>query len=94
MMIVSTLVVVATVITVYYKISIHSLALWGIIGIILPLNKSSDQGLLLVPTVIVILIAGLVMSSRLLLDTHTPREVMFGGMLGFAMGFIGVVLLF
>ena len=49
LMIISFLVVIAAVITLFYKVSIHSAAIWGIIGILLPLNKISN-GLLLVPT--------------------------------------------
>jgi membrane-associated phospholipid phosphatase len=93
LMIISFLVVIAAVITLFYKVSIHSAAIWGIIGILLPLNKVSS-GVLLVPTVVLIAAAGLVMSSRLMLNAHTPREVLTGSVLGFAVGFTGIVILF
>ena len=80
-------------ITLFYKVSIHSAAIWGIVGILLPLNKVAD-GLLLIPTVILIVAAGLVMSSRLMLNAHTPREVLVGSLLGFGVGFSGIAILF
>lgn len=94
MMIVSTMVVFATVVTFFYKISVHSLAMWGAVGMMLPMNKVSEVGSLLIPTVIVIVFAGLVMSARLALDAHTPREVLVGSTSGFAIGFFGMIILF
>ncbi len=92
-MIISAMVVSSACITLFYKVSIHSAAIWGIVGILLPLNKISN-GVLLIPTVIIIVFAGLVMSSRLMLNAHTPREVLSGSLLGFGLGFVGVVMLF
>jgi hypothetical protein len=94
MIIISSLVLASAIVTVFYKISIHSLALWGGVGILLPLNKAVEEAALLWPTVGVILCAGLVMSSRLLLNAHVPREIMFGSLLGFGMGFAGMIILF
>lgn len=93
MLIVSLMVVISTVITFFYKVSIHSISIWGAVGIVLPLNKIVD-GSLLLPTAATIAIAGFVMSSRLLLNAHTPREILFGAMIGFSIGFGGLVILF
>ena len=94
MAIISLMVVISTVITLFYKISVHGLAIWGMVGMLLPMNKVSEIKSLLVPTVILIVIAGLVMSSRLALNAHTPREVMAGSVMGFAIGFFGMIILF
>jgi len=94
MMIVSALVVFATVVTFFYKISVHSLAIWGAVGMMLPMNKVSEIGSLLIPTAIVIVIAGMVMSARLALNAHTPREILIGSTSGFAIGFFGMIILF
>jgi membrane-associated phospholipid phosphatase len=94
MMIISALVVVSLMITLFYKISIHSIAMGGGIGILLPLNQVTEQMSLLWPTAFTILATGLVMSSRLVLDAHTPREVMYGGVVGFVVGFFGMIILF
>lgn len=59
-----------------------------------PMNKVSEEGTLLIPTAVVIIVAGLVMSSRLALNAHTPRELLVGSVTGFAIGFMGMVILF
>lgn len=94
MMIVSAMVVFATIVTFFYKLSVHSLAMWGAVGMMLPMNKISEVGTLLIPTVTVIMIAGFVMSARLALNAHTPREVLVGSTSGFAIGFFGMIVLF
>jgi len=88
------MVILGTMITFFYKLSIHSLAIWGAVGILLPMNKISEVNGLLVPTAFVIVIAGLVMSARLALNSHTPREVLVGSVSGFAIGFFGMIILF
>ena len=94
MIIITAMIVVSLIITFFYKISIHSLAMCGGIGILLPLNKVSEQVNLLWPTAITIVVAGLVMSARLFLGAHTPREVMYGSVVGFIFGFVGMSMLF
>jgi membrane-associated phospholipid phosphatase len=94
MVIVTALVVVSLIITTFYKISVHSLAVGGGLGILLPLNRVAEQANLLWPTVILIIISGLVMSSRLLLNAHTPRQVMIGSVVGISIGFSGMIILF
>jgi membrane-associated phospholipid phosphatase len=93
LMIVSALVVTATIITFFFKISVHALAMWGSIGILLPLNKLT-LGQLIMPTVLVIIIAGLVMSARLYLQAHTPREILYGSVVGFGLSFLLMNILF
>ncbi|NOS94749.1 MAG: PAP2 family protein, partial [Cyclobacteriaceae bacterium] len=88
------MVVITWAITFFYKISVHSLAMCGGLGILLPLNQATEQQDSLIPTVIVILISGVVMSSRLLLGAHSPREVMYGSVVGFMIGFGGMIILF
>lgn len=88
------MVIASAVVTLFYKVSVHSVAIWGIIGILLPLNNASEEGLLMYPTVAAIAMAGVVMSSRLQLNAHVPREILVGAIMGFAIGFGGVMLLF
>jgi cation transport ATPase len=94
LIIVDILVVLATIVTFFYKISVHSMAIWGLIGILLPLNKVSEDGALFYPTIAVIVLAGLVMTARLQLQVHSPREMMFGGLLGFGATFVSMTILF
>ena len=94
MLIITALVLSCALVTLFYKVSIHSAGAWGLIGIILPLNKATEEGTLLMPTVLALVAAGLVMSARLKLNAHVPREVMVGALLGFAVGFAGIAILF
>lgn len=94
LMIISAIIVVAAFITLFYKVSIHSMAMWGGIGILLPLNKIITTGELLLPTVVMIVITGIVMSARLLLNAHVPREILVGSLTGFVIGLAGMSILF
>jgi membrane-associated phospholipid phosphatase len=93
-LIIDALVLASVAITFFYKASIHSLAMWGILGILFPLNKVVEDGSLLIPTLVTIVLAGVVMSSRLFLNAHTPREILIGSAMGFTIGFMGMLLLF
>ncbi len=92
MLIIAVLAATGTLCTLFLKVSIHSLGWAGLVGIVLPLN-SAIHGTLL-PTAVLIVIAGLVMSARLKLNAHTPREVMIGGLAGFVIGIAGMRILF
>lgn len=94
LVLVDVLVVVATLITFFYKISVHSMAAWAFIGILLPLNRISEEGKLFIPTIISILLAGVVMAARLQLNAHTPREVMIGAVTGLLVSVGGMMMLF
>lgn len=92
--IIAMLVVAAVVLNFFLKVSVHALAAWGGIGILLPLNKAMEQADLLWPTAGAILAAGLIMAARLYLNAHTPREILVGSVSGFTIGFFGVIYLF
>ena len=94
LLIVDSLVVMAAIVTIFYKISVHSLAICGIVGILLPLNSTTVDSSLFYPTLLFILIAGTVMSSRLKLNAHTPGEVLAGSAVGLVTGFAGMLYLF
>ena len=92
-LLITVLMLVATTITFFYKISVHSMAQWAMVGIFLFLNKITNAGFLY-PMAALILVAGVVMSARLYLNAHTLREVMLGGTLGLVIGCGGMILLF
>ncbi|MBI1770492.1 MAG: hypothetical protein HYR67_19160 [Bacteroidetes bacterium] len=92
MMIVAALVVTATVITFFLKVSVHSLAMGGWIGILLPLIRFSPD--LLWPTASIIALSGLVISSRLILNAHTLRETIIGVIAGLLVGYGGMIVMF
>jgi len=94
MVIVASLVVFSAIVTFFYKISIHSLAACGMVGILLPMNKAIENNALLWPTAIAIVLAGLIMSARLYLQAHTFNEVVTGAVAGFTIGFAGMIIMF
>jgi hypothetical protein len=93
-LIIDCLIVAATMITFFYKISVHSIGMAGVLGIILPLNRIAENNSLFIPTVVILVVTGLVMSARLQLNAHTSREVWYGALVGFLIGFIGTIILF
>jgi hypothetical protein len=92
--IIDALVIVAALITFFYRASIHSLAMSGLVGIFLPLNKMSENIYVFYATLGLIVLAGITMSARLHLNAHSPREILVGSLLGVATGFGGMVILF
>lgn len=94
MVLVTAMVVFSTIVTFFFKISIHSIAAGGFVGILLPLNKVVESGILLWPTAIAIAITGAIMSARLYLNAHTFNEVWMGALSGFLIGLSGILILF
>ncbi len=94
LLIIDCLVIAATMITFFYKVSIHSIGIAGILGIVISLNKVAENNALFLPTIVLFIIAGLVMSARLQLNSHTLREVLVGALTGFSIGFFGMIILF
>ena len=88
------LVLVSFITTLIFKVSVHSLAVWGVIGILLPLNKISEDGSLFYPLMISFIVAGLVMASRLRLQVHSSREVWSGAILGIVTSYTAMMILF
>ena len=94
MVIIDMLVVMATITTCFFKVSVHSITIWGLIGILVPLNKITEVNTIFYPTLGVIALAGFIMAARLATGAHNPREVMLGAVLGLLTGFSGMFLLF
>jgi hypothetical protein len=94
MMLCAALVCLVCAATFFFKVSVHAVAMAGLTGILLALAAFSSAQTLMVPALIALVLTGVVMSSRLLLMAHTLQEVSWGGVLGFAIGFAGVIILF
>jgi membrane-associated phospholipid phosphatase len=94
MIIIDLLVIVATALTFFTKISVHSLTAWGVIGILIPLNKITEVPTLFYPTLVVIVLAGFIMASRLYLQVHSLKEVLWGGIVGLATSIAGMLIFF
>jgi hypothetical protein len=94
MFIIDLLVIVATIATFFFKVSVHSIGIWGFIGITMLLTKISELPTLFYSAVLLIVLAGFIMSSRLWLQAHSSREVMWGAVLGLATSITGMLILF
>jgi membrane-associated phospholipid phosphatase len=94
MIIIDVLIFVGTLFTFFFKISIHSIGMWGLVGMLLGLSFFQEDNVLLVPLVITLALSGIVMSSRLQLNAHTPTEVAAGSVVGLVVSVAGVLLLF
>lgn len=94
MVIIDMLVVAATVTTFFFKVSVHAISIWGLIGMLVPLMKITEVNAFFYPTIGIILLAGFIMAARLEVGAHNPREVMWGAVLGLATGLTGMLILF
>lgn len=94
MVIIDMLVIVGTVLTFFFKVSLHSLSVWGLIGMLIPLNKIARISTIFYPTIALIVLAGFIMSARLKTGSHTLREVMWGAIAGLLTALVGMLTLF
>jgi len=80
-------VLMANVVTVFWKISIHSLGVFGVVGSLVALFYAAKEPL---PDVVYlfIAIAIIVGVSRIVLKRHTPMQVVVGAALGFLSPFL------
>jgi hypothetical protein len=94
MLVIDALALIATLITFFYKISVHSLTAWGIVAILVLLNKASEANTLFYPAIIAVALTGFIMSARIVMGAHTLREVLWGGLVGLATGITAMLILF
>jgi len=73
---------IITVINFWWKISIHSVGAGALIAVVILLSLKMNTPLIWY-LIIVIGISGMVLSSRLKLETHNPGQVWFGFLTGF-----------
>lgn len=74
---------VTTVVTLFYRISLHMIGIGGLVGATIGLMARLDT--VLTPYILVlILVAGIVGTSRLLLEEHEPHQVYSGFLSGFS----------
>jgi hypothetical protein len=86
----SLLVLILTLITVFWKISIHSAALGGVVGYLLALAYIFPDRRILMPLTGIILLSGITLSSRLQLNAHKPAEIYTGYTIGLIVGFTSI----
>ena len=82
----------ALVINIFMKISLHAMGAGNLLGLILPLIRISTYDLRFV-FVALILIAGIIGASRLILKAHSEREVFAGYFIGFTGQFVAFTII-
>ena len=71
-----------TIINLKWKISAHAAGAFGVIGTVIALFQVHSFGNIILLS-IVLLLGGMVITSRLILGVHTPAESYVGAALGF-----------
>jgi len=80
------------IINIFSKVSLHGVGAGSLVGLLLVMNRYSTYDLRMA-LVLVILMAGIIGTARLLLDAHTPRQVFMGYVVGFTGQFIAYTIL-
>jgi hypothetical protein len=83
------LVIVCLIINLWWKISIHLTSMGGMLGAFIGMSLSMNIEMNLIICFLV-LVSGILATSRLILKAHTPAQVY----VGFFTGFISMILLF
>lgn len=81
--------IVSTVITVFWKISLHTTALGGLLAFVIFIGIENNLNVTLIGFII-ILISGLVASSRLYLERHNSSQVYLGFLTGLIVVFLSM----
>ncbi|GAB4132738.1 MAG: hypothetical protein OHK0045_14760 [Raineya sp.] len=80
--------VVLTIITFFYKISAHTLAISGVFGGMLAMAIRYHEVVLAIPLAVTAVCVGIVMAARLSLKAHSLQEVLWACAVGFTLNFI------
>ena len=89
-LIMATMVLMVTLITIFWKISAHAIGVGGVLGFLLSLNMKYPDNLFFWPVILWIFFTGFTLSSRLYLNAHRPLEVYMGVLFGFGFCFSGI----
>lgn len=67
---------------IYFKISMHAIGMGGLLGLCLVIMQQNTM-LMTVPLSIAFFATGIVCTSRIIVSSHTPKEIYSGLLLGF-----------
>jgi membrane-associated phospholipid phosphatase len=80
------------VISLYWKISAHAVGVSGMLGVFIGIAIKFGNNELFYPILVVIIVAGFLLSSRLHLNAHTPSQIIAGTFLGLIVSLTVVIL--
>ncbi len=86
------LILLAVIITFFWKISLHAIGVGGFIGSLLGLGKQTNLAYFEFILPLLFVIAALVLSTRLKLNAHTPQQVYAGFVLGICISFVSFMI--
>ena len=89
---ISCIVLTVTVITFFWKISIHAAGAGGLAGFLLALSYLYPDQRIYLPFAGILMLSGIILSSRLKLNTHSPIEVYGGFMVGMLISFTSLLI--
>lgn len=89
MALISGVVIVLTVVTIFWKMSAHMTGVGGLVALVLILGLRFSNFQSLYPLLLSIVLSGIVGSSRLFLNAHKPLEVYAGFIFGFLSCYLG-----
>lgn len=81
----------ALIANIYYKVSMHAIGMGGLIGLFLVIMQQNTM-LMTWPLSLVILLAGLVCTSRMIVSDHRPKEIYMGLLIGLVCQFVGAII--
>ncbi len=87
---ITVLMILLTVITFFWKISTQSAAICSTIGFLMATSYKYPQDKLFFLLIILILLAGFIMSSKLYLNENDYREIYWGSAIGFVFSFSAI----
>ena len=70
-------------VSMFWKVSAHSVGMGGALGLLLVLNRLMPDGSITMAIIVVVILSGAVLSARLALNAHTPAQVYAGYGAGF-----------
>jgi hypothetical protein len=73
----------ALIANIYFKVSMHAIGMGGLLGIFAILFYNNNLSMAW-PLALVLIISGMVCTARLLLNTHTTRDIYVGLLIGIA----------
>lgn len=82
------MILAAAIITFFWKISVHSLSMGGVVGLLFVITAMLPDSPVSYLLFASILISGFVLSARLKLQAHTPAQVYMGFVLGLFISFM------
>lgn len=93
MAVISVSVLILTGISFFWKMSAHMTGLGGLLAVVLVLGNKFPTFAVLYPLLVVLVLCGLVASSRLMLQAHRPLEIYVGWIAGFLICWLGFSLI-